>query len=70
MKFLDKMERKLGKYAIHNLMNYIIVLYVVGLILSYFMPGVYNAYFSLNRQRYWKKSDVYLLSLFNLQIQT
>ena len=41
MKFIDKMERKLGKYAIHNLMNYIIVLYVIGLILSYLTPGGY-----------------------------
>ena len=47
MKFIDKMERKLGKYAIHNLMNYIIVLYVIGLILSYLTPGVYAEYFAL-----------------------
>ncbi len=30
MKFLQKMERKYGKYAIKHLMKYIIILYIVG----------------------------------------
>ena len=30
-KFLNKMERKFGRYAIHNLMYYIIILYAVAL---------------------------------------
>ena len=28
--WLDKLERKIGRYAIPNLMNYLIVLYVIG----------------------------------------
>lgn len=44
---INKMERKFGRYAIKNLMNYIVVLYVLGLFLSWFTPGVYIQYFSL-----------------------
>ena len=35
---LDKLERKFGKYAIKNLMRYIIVLYAIGFFLSWIMP--------------------------------
>ena len=28
--WLNKMERKLGRYAIPNLMNYVVILYAVG----------------------------------------
>lgn len=34
MKFLNKLERKFGRYAIHNLPMYIIALYVAGFVLS------------------------------------
>ena len=33
MKFFQKMERKFGRYAIHNLMYYIIMMYVVGFVI-------------------------------------
>ena len=36
MNFLNKMERKFGKYAIHNLMFYIIVLYGCGVLIMNF----------------------------------
>lgn len=48
MKLLDKLERKYGRYAIHNLMYYIIILNVVGAVLSMLTPGLYEAYFSLD----------------------
>ena len=48
MKFFQKMERKFGRYAIHNLMYYIIVLYLVGLGIAWLMPGFYVAYLSLD----------------------
>lgn len=48
MTLLDKLERKFGKYAIKDLMKYIIILYVVGLILTYVTPGVYETYFMLD----------------------
>ena len=44
-KFLNKMERKIGKYAISNLSLYLIIAYVIGYILS--MTGVMDV-FSLN----------------------
>lgn len=54
MKFFQKMERKYGRYAINNLMYYIILLYVIGLVLYYAAPGFYgyggfyNQYMSLD----------------------
>lgn len=50
MKWFNKLERKFGKYAIKNLMNYIIVLYAFGFIVVKFYPEVYNAYFALNAE--------------------
>lgn len=48
MKFLDKMERKLGKYAIHNLMLYVSVLYVIGFLIIKTNPAIYVMYLSLD----------------------
>lgn len=41
MKFLNKMERKFGRYAIRNLSAYIIALYVAGYLMSAFAPGIF-----------------------------
>lgn len=38
MKFLNKLERKFGRFAIHNLMLYIILLNGVGMILNMLYP--------------------------------
>ena len=35
MNFINKMERRFGRYAIHNLTKYIIGIYVLGYILEY-----------------------------------
>jgi hypothetical protein len=48
MAFFDKMERKFGKYAIKNLMFYIIGLYAFGFLIEVFWPDVYTEYLSLN----------------------
>ena len=48
MNWLDKLERKFGRYAIHNLMYYIIILYVVGLVVQLFAPSFYYQYLSLD----------------------
>ena len=48
MKFFQKLERKFGRYAIHNLMYYIIVLYLIGLGIVYLVPGFYTMYLSLD----------------------
>lgn len=48
MKFFQKMERKFGRYAIHNLMYYIIMLYVVGFVILKFAPELYYYYLMLD----------------------
>lgn len=48
MKFFYKLERKFGRYAIHNLMYYIIILYAVGLVLQLLNPSFYITYLSLD----------------------
>lgn len=35
MNFLNKMERKFGRYAIHNLTKYMILCYIIGYALQY-----------------------------------
>lgn len=48
MNWLDKLEKKYGRYAIHNLMYYIIVLYGVGFVIEWINPSFYYQYLSLN----------------------
>ena len=50
-KFLNKMERKFGRYAIPGLMKYICVLYIIGLFINIASPQVYYYYLSLNPYR-------------------
>lgn len=51
MKFFNKLERKYGKYAIKNLMYYIIILYVIGWFIQMFSPGLYVSMLSLNVEK-------------------
>ena len=48
MKFLDKLEKKFGKYAIRNLMHYIIMLYALGFVIMLVKPEIYTSFLSLN----------------------
>ena len=48
MKFLDKLEKKFGKYAIKNLMYYIIMLYALGFVIMLVKPEIYTNFLSLN----------------------
>lgn len=48
MKFLNKMERKFGKYAISNIMRYVLILYAVGTAMGIFMPGFYEKFLALD----------------------
>ena len=50
---LDKLERKFGRYAIKNLMRYIIVLYAIGFFLAIAMPEVYYTYFCWTPKRFY-----------------
>ena len=47
MKWMNKLERKFGKYAISNLMYYIIILYALGFIFNMIAPSFYINYLSL-----------------------
>ena len=40
MNWIDKLERKFGRYGIHNLTIYIVICYVLGYILMYANPGL------------------------------
>ncbi len=48
MKWFAKLERKIGRYAIKNLMMYIIVLYALGIVVFLYDPMVYYAYLALS----------------------
>ena len=50
MKLLNKLERKFGKYAIRNLMYYIILLYALGFVILLVKPEIYENWLSLNAQ--------------------
>lgn len=50
MKWFDKLERKFGKYAIHNLMLYIIAIYAMGYVIALFYPQVYSYYLALDAE--------------------
>ncbi len=47
-RFLDQLERKIGRYAIPDLMRYICILYCAGLVISFINPQFYLTYLSLN----------------------
>ena len=48
MNFLNKLEKKYRKYAIPNLMYYIVMLYGAGLVIQLFNPLVYWQFLSLD----------------------
>ena len=48
MKFLNKLERKFGKYAIADLMKYVLVLYGIGTAIGFFAPSLYTKYLDLD----------------------
>ena len=51
MKWFDKLERKYGRYAIQNLMKYIIIVYAVGFVIqNYFIRQSMKCYFALDAQ--------------------
>ena len=48
MNWISRLERKFGRYAIPNLMYFIIILYGIGFVLDYINPYFYIQYLSLN----------------------
>lgn len=47
MNFLNKLERKFGRFAIPNLMYYIVVLYIAGFLIRMINPNFYLRYLCL-----------------------
>jgi hypothetical protein len=45
---LDKLERKFGKYAIHNFSYYILVISVIGTVLGFISPSIYTNFLALD----------------------
>lgn len=45
---VNKMERKLGRFAIPNLINYFIMVYAISTIVGLFVPGFYANFLSLD----------------------
>ena len=54
MNWMSKLERRFGKYAIHNLMFYIMILYGVGFVLMNVNPLFYIRYLSLDASQIFK----------------
>lgn len=50
MDWISKLERKYGRYAIPNLMTYIIVLYGAGFVLNLINPYFYSSFLSLDAE--------------------
>lgn len=50
MKFFTELERKYYKYAVHNLMYYIVALYTAGLVLHWMQPGLYWQFLCLDAE--------------------
>lgn len=48
MKLLNKLERKFGRHAIHNLMYYVLFLYLAGAVIGVINPYFYATYLSLD----------------------
>lgn len=48
MRWIDRMERRFGRYAIPNLMYYIIILYALGFVVQVASPELYSQYLSLD----------------------
>lgn len=81
MKWIDKLERKFGKYAIRNLMNYITILYAVGFVINIVAPQLYPQLLSLDAEailhgQIWRivtfiiepPTDSYIFILFSLYL--
>lgn len=48
MNFFKKLEYKFSKYAIRNLMYYIVILYGMGIVVNVINPGFYGMYLALD----------------------
>ncbi len=51
MNLLNKLNRKYGRYAVHNLMFYIILLYAAGFLINQINPDFYGNYLMLDIEK-------------------
>lgn len=51
MNFINKLNRKFGKYAIHNLMLYIVILYAFGFLIQIMNPMIYSEFLMLDVEK-------------------
>lgn len=49
--FVRKLEKKFGRYAIPDLINYFIIFYVASTVVSLFAPGIYYNYLALDFEK-------------------
>ena len=66
MKFFYNLERKFKRYAIPNLMYYIILMYGVGLLMEMFAPGFYWRVFIAGRAGDSARSDLENRDIYDL----
>lgn len=55
---MNKMERKFGRYAIPNLMYYIVILYAVGVLVQMMAPAFYIQYLMLDAEGDPSRTDL------------
>ncbi len=67
MKWFDKLERKFSKYAINNLIYYVIGMYVIGFIIKSFYPAVFMAYFPLDASKIIHEGQIWRIVTFLFQ---
>jgi len=48
MKFMKKLERKFGRHAVPDLIQYIVGAWILGTVVFTFLPGIYGRYFALD----------------------
>ena len=64
MNFLNKLERKFGRFAIHNLIFYIIIINVAGAVITTINPYFYSMYLSLDIGKVFLESEIWRLITF------
>ena len=64
--WLSRLERKFGRYAVPNLMYYIIILYAAGFVLNILNPEFYYRYLSLDAQAIFR-GQIWRIATFIIQ---
>ncbi|MDD3279247.1 MAG: hypothetical protein PHG16_10280 [Lachnospiraceae bacterium] len=75
MKFLNKLERRFGRFAIHHLTLYIIIVYILGYLLNRLSPSLINymyldPYLIIHQGQVWRIISWLLIPPSSLSIWT